>query len=111
MAYTQCIISTPLLFDQCQPRRICQPRVGLHAAQLNPVLGLMNAASSAIASAPALILQRASPRLYEFYQQLLSYANASVSLATKSCEQMRSDIVWTLRKDTGSALNLGSSHS
>jgi len=81
--------------------------LGFNCSSFNPVLGLantlnnaaqniqsvlVNAASSAIASAPALILQRASPGLYELYQQLLSYANASVSLATKSCEQMQSDI-------------------
>lgn len=81
--------------------------LGFNCSSFNPVLGLantlnnaakniqsvlVNAASSAVASAPALILQRASPGLYELYQQLLSYANASVTLATKSCEQMQSDI-------------------
>ena len=52
---------------------------------------LVNAAGVAIASAPGLILQRASPGLYELYQQLMAYANGSVTLASKSCEQMQSD--------------------
>ena len=81
--------------------------LGFNCSGFNPVLGLantlntaakniqgvlVNAASGAIASAPALILQRASPGLYELYQQLLSYANGAVTLAAKSCEQMQSDI-------------------
>jgi len=52
---------------------------------------LVNAAGAAIASAPGLILQRGSVGLYELYQQLMAYANGSVTLASKSCEQMQSD--------------------
>ena len=49
---------------------------------------LVNAAGAAIASAPGLILQRASPGLYELYQQLMAYANGSVGL-----EKLRADAV------------------
>lgn len=46
------------------------------------------AASSAIAALPALILQRANPGLYDLFQNALLKAEATVELATKSCEQM-----------------------
>ena len=54
---------------------------------------LTNAATAAISALPGLILQRANPGLYEMYQEFVSYANAALSLATKSCEQMQSDAV------------------
>lgn len=50
------------------------------------------AASSAIAALPALILQRANPGLYDLFQNALLKAEATVELATKSCEQMEAAI-------------------
>jgi len=71
------------------------PTLGLSTA-LNQVVGnmkslLTNAVTSAVSALPGLVLQRANPGLYELYQEMLSYAHAAVSLATKSCEQMQSD--------------------
>jgi integrating conjugative element protein (TIGR03755 family) len=81
--------------------------LGLNCHGFDPVAGLTTAvgqvvdnleavvtqaAASAVASLPALILQRANPSLYELYQEVVSYANGAVSLATKSCEQMQTDI-------------------
>jgi integrating conjugative element protein (TIGR03755 family) len=81
--------------------------LGLNCHGFDPVAGLTTAvdqvvdnleavitqaAASAVASLPALILQRANPSLYELYQEVVSYANGAVSLATKSCEQMQADI-------------------
>ncbi len=53
---------------------------------------MTTAASSAIASLPALILQRANPGLYDLFQNALLKAEATVELATKSCEQMEAEI-------------------
>ncbi len=57
---------------------------------------LMNAmtaaASAAIASLPALILQRANPGLYDMFQNALLQAEETMQLATKSCEQMEAEI-------------------
>lgn len=50
------------------------------------------AASSAIASLPALILQRANPGLYDLFQNALLKAEQTMQLATKSCEQMEAEI-------------------
>ena len=50
------------------------------------------AASSAIASLPALILQRANPGLYDLFQNALLQAEETMQLATKSCEQMEAEI-------------------
>lgn len=50
------------------------------------------AATSAIASLPALILQRANPGLYDLFQNALLKAEATLELATKSCEQMEAEI-------------------
>lgn len=46
------------------------------------------AASAAIASLPALILQRANPGLYDMFQNALLKAEETMQLATQSCEQM-----------------------
>ncbi|MEM7669221.1 MAG: integrating conjugative element protein [Pseudomonadota bacterium] len=58
--------------------------------------GMMNAmtaaATSAIASLPALILQRANPGLYDLFQNALLKAEETMQLATKSCEQMEAEI-------------------
>lgn len=53
---------------------------------------VVSAASSAIASLPMLILQRANPGLYDMMMNGLAKASETVSLATKSCEDMQSDI-------------------
>lgn len=50
------------------------------------------AASAAIASLPALILQRANPGLYDMFQNALLQAEETMQLATKSCEQMEAKI-------------------
>ena len=56
------------------------------------VSAMTAAATSAIASLPALILQRANPGLYDLFQNALLKAEQTLQLATKSCEQMESDI-------------------
>jgi integrating conjugative element protein (TIGR03755 family) len=56
------------------------------------IAAMTTAATSAIASLPALILQRANPGLYDLFQNALLKAEATFQLATKSCEQMESDI-------------------
>ena len=56
------------------------------------VAAMTAAATSAIASLPALILQRANPGLYDLFQNALLKAEQTFQLATKSCEQMESDI-------------------
>ena len=84
--------------------------LGYSCAKFDPVLGVTNtlnnirtgvdqmtnamvdAATSAIASLPALILQRANPGLYDLFQNALLRAEETVSLATKSCEQMEAEI-------------------
>ncbi len=50
------------------------------------------AATSAIAALPALILQRANPGLYDLFQNALLKAEATVQIATKSCETMEAEI-------------------
>ena len=50
------------------------------------------AATAAIAALPALILQRANPGLYDLFQNALLKAEATMQLATKSCEQMEAEI-------------------
>jgi len=84
--------------------------LGYSCAKFDPLLGVTNtlsniktginqmtnamvtAATSAIASLPALILQRANPGLYDLFQNALLRAEETVSLATKSCEQMEAEI-------------------
>jgi len=53
---------------------------------------MLSAATSAIASLPALILQRANPGLYDLFQGGLLAAQERVTLATKSCQQMEAEI-------------------
>jgi len=53
---------------------------------------MVTAATSAIASLPALILQRANPGLYDMFQNALLKAQETINLATKSCEQMEAEI-------------------
>ena len=50
------------------------------------------AATSAIASLPALILQRANPGLYDLFQNALLKAEETMKIATKSCETMEAEI-------------------
>jgi integrating conjugative element protein (TIGR03755 family) len=84
--------------------------LGYSCAKFDPVLGvanalnnikagadrmmdaMVNAATSAIASLPALILQRANPGLYDLFQNALLRAEETVALATKNCEQMETEI-------------------
>lgn len=53
---------------------------------------MTQAATGAIASLPALILQRANPGLYELMQNALVGARLKVDLATKNCRQMEAEI-------------------
>lgn len=58
----------------------------------NMLNAMTTAASAAIASLPALILQRANPGLYDMFQNALLQAKETMQLATKSCEQMEAEI-------------------
>ncbi len=58
----------------------------------NMLNAMTTAATSAIASLPALILQRANPGLYDMFQNALLQAEEAMQLATKSCEQMEAEI-------------------
>ena len=53
---------------------------------------MTDAATAAIASLPALILQRANPGLYDLFQSALFRAETTVQLATKSCEEIEAQI-------------------
>ena len=53
---------------------------------------MTEAATGAIASLPALILQRANPGLYELMQNALVGAKLKVDLATRNCRQMEAAI-------------------
>jgi integrating conjugative element protein (TIGR03755 family) len=58
----------------------------------NMMNAMTAAATSAIAALPALILQRANPGLYDLFQNALIKAEETMQLATKSCEQMETEI-------------------
>lgn len=58
----------------------------------NMLNAMTSVATGALASLPALILQRANPGLYDLFQNALLKAEETLQLATKSCEQMESDI-------------------
>lgn len=53
---------------------------------------MISAATSAISSLPALILQRANPGLYDLFQGGLLAAKEQVTLATKNCQEMEAEI-------------------
>lgn len=53
---------------------------------------MVAAANAAIAALPAYILQRANPGLYDLFQNALLRAEETLSLATKTCEQMENEI-------------------
>lgn len=53
---------------------------------------MTSAATGAIASLPALILQRANPGLYDLMQNALARAQHKVDLATKSCQQIEAEM-------------------
>ena len=53
---------------------------------------MVTAANAAIASLPALILQRANPGLYDLMQNALLKAEETVNLTTKSCEQIEYEL-------------------
>lgn len=52
----------------------------------------VSAANAAIAALPMLILSRANPDLMKIFEETLARAEATVSLATKSCKQMEDEI-------------------
>ena len=54
--------------------------------------GMINAATSAIASLPAYIMQRAAPGLYDLYQNAVLRGEATLGAANASCQQMESEI-------------------
>lgn len=58
----------------------------------NMLNAMTQAATGAIASLPAIILQRANPGLYDLFQNALVRAQYKVDLATKSCEQIEAAI-------------------
>lgn len=58
----------------------------------NMLKAMTNAATGAVASLPALILQRANPGLYDLMQNALIGAKLKVDVATKNCRQMESEI-------------------
>lgn len=58
----------------------------------NMLNAMTQAATGAIASLPAIILQRANPGLYDLFQNALVRAEYKVDLATKSCEQIEAAI-------------------
>lgn len=53
---------------------------------------MVTAATAAIAALPALLLQRANPGLYDLMQNSLLRAEATIALATQTCEQMEKQI-------------------
>lgn len=56
------------------------------------IIGAVGAVTSAISSLPALILQRINPGLYDLFQNALIRAEATISLATKACEDYEEEI-------------------
>ncbi|MCP4307825.1 MAG: integrating conjugative element protein, partial [bacterium] len=53
---------------------------------------MVQSAFQLLFSLPALILQRANPELYNLFQTYLADAQARLAIATKTCEQLESDI-------------------
>ncbi len=53
---------------------------------------MTQAATGALASLPAMILQRANPGLYDLFQNALVRAELTVDVATKTCEQIEASI-------------------
>lgn len=53
---------------------------------------MVGAARSAVASLPALVLQRANPGLYDLFQNATIRAEEQFNISYKTCEQMESDI-------------------
>ncbi|TDF42464.1 integrating conjugative element protein [Alteromonadaceae bacterium M269] len=62
----------------------------------NALNALQNAAGAAISNLPGYLLQKANPGLYDLFQNGLLRAQASFSLATKSCERMQYEISQSL---------------
>ncbi len=56
------------------------------------LIGSVGAVTSAISSLPALVLQRMDPGLYDMFQNALIRAEATISLANKSCEDYEKQI-------------------
>ena len=53
---------------------------------------LTSGVSAAVSSMPLAILQRAMPGVYDMFQEFSADANTQIEIATKSCEQMESEI-------------------
>lgn len=53
---------------------------------------MVGAARSAIASLPALVLQRANPGLYDLFQNAMIKAEETFNISYKTCQQMERDI-------------------
>jgi len=65
---------------------------GLSNAGNNLINGAIGAVTAAIGSLPALVMQRIDPGLYDLFQNALIRAEATLSLANKSCEQYEQEI-------------------
>jgi len=65
---------------------------GLKGTKDKLITGAVGAVTSAIGSLPALILQRIDPGLYDLFQNALIRAEASIALATKTCEDYEEQI-------------------
>ena len=53
---------------------------------------LTSGIGAAVSSMPLAILQRAMPGVYDMFQEFSADANTQIEIATKSCEQMESEI-------------------
>ena len=65
---------------------------GLKGTKDKLITGAVGAVTSAIGSLPALIMQRIDPGLYDLFQNALIRAEATIALATKTCEQYEEQI-------------------
>jgi len=65
---------------------------GLKNTKDKLITGAVGAVTSAIGSLPALIMQRIDPGLYDLFQNALIRAEATIALATKSCEDYEEQI-------------------
>jgi integrating conjugative element protein (TIGR03755 family) len=64
----------------------------LQGAGNNLVNGAVGAVQAAIGGLPALIMQRIDPGMYDLFQNSVIRAEATLSLANKSCEQYEQEI-------------------
>ena len=71
---------------------------------------LTSGVSAAVSSMPLAILQRAMPGVYDMYQEFSADANTQIEIATKSCEQMESEIAQS-GNPYGDFIQIGKSQS